>query len=240
MATDGEQLRDYIDKQIKRKSAIAKELGITRTTLYQYFQSRTLTEDIKNKFENYFGKNIFNNDFASTDKTATDQNNVIPLKKNVNGYTQQRWQNKLSAGAILVPLIPIKAQAGYAKTNDIVEFLLHLEKYPIPPGVDYRGYEWCWFEVEGDSMLPNFHEGDFILCSLVPSDQWKKLERDHPHVLVTEEKGVLLKRILQKSKDEWWLESDNKQYKDEPIKVKEIKEVWKFRKKLSDRDRIEK
>lgn len=56
---DGEQLQLFIDNQKLSKSSIAKDLEISRRTLYQYFDSSTLTSEIKKRFEDYFNTEIF-------------------------------------------------------------------------------------------------------------------------------------------------------------------------------------
>jgi AcrR family transcriptional regulator len=57
--TDGERLKYFIDNQSKSKIAIANDLGVSKQTLYQYFRSKQLSDDIKERFEIYFGKEIF-------------------------------------------------------------------------------------------------------------------------------------------------------------------------------------
>lgn len=57
--TDGQQLKRFIDNQSRSKISIAKALGISRQALFQYFQSKTLNEETKKRFEKYFDKTIF-------------------------------------------------------------------------------------------------------------------------------------------------------------------------------------
>lgn len=81
-------------------------------------------------------------------------------------YLGMRRSAKAISLPYLVPMVPFKAQAGYVRAFDQVEFLDTLEKYALPPGVDPRGAEWRYFEVEGDSMEPTFHSGDIVLSTL--------------------------------------------------------------------------
>jgi phage repressor protein C with HTH and peptisase S24 domain len=56
---DGELLQLFIDNQKLSKKSIAEDLSISRRTLYQYFDSSTLTPEIKKRFEDYFKAEIF-------------------------------------------------------------------------------------------------------------------------------------------------------------------------------------
>lgn len=57
---DGEILKDFIENQkAKSKIQIAKDLGMTRSNLYQMFAVNNLEQTTKQKFEDYFGEQIF-------------------------------------------------------------------------------------------------------------------------------------------------------------------------------------
>ena len=147
-------------------------------------------------------------------------------------YLSSRFQIKQQNLPYLVPLIPFKAQAGYLRAFDQVEFLDTLEKYALPPGVDPRGAEWRYFEVQGDSMEPTFFSGDIILGSMVPLEDWQQLRNFYIYVIVTHE-SLLIKRIFRKTMDEWVLISDNeKKYDQQLIDARIIRELWVFRRHI--------
>jgi AcrR family transcriptional regulator len=77
---EGEQLRLFIENQPKSKISIARELHISKQTLFQYFKSKELTPEIKARFEDYFGKKIFgeNGHIVSTDQPAQTLNEPEP------------------------------------------------------------------------------------------------------------------------------------------------------------------
>lgn len=56
---EGKILRAYIENQRISKKKIAEDLQMSRRNLYQYFDSKALTEETKRKFEEYFGEKIF-------------------------------------------------------------------------------------------------------------------------------------------------------------------------------------
>jgi hypothetical protein len=76
--TEGKQLQAFIDNQKKSKTQIANDLGMHRTNLYAFFESKTLEAETKKKFEEYFGKEIFT-------KTSANQLREDPAP----AYTQQ-------------------------------------------------------------------------------------------------------------------------------------------------------
>ena len=60
-------------------------------------------------------------------------------------------------------------------------------------------------------MYPKYNSGDVIACAIINERtfiQWNK-----PHVIVTKEQGIFVKRILEgKKKSTLGLKSDNKDY----------------------------
>ena len=87
----------------------------------------------------------------------------------------------------LVPLVGIKAQAGYVKGFEQTDFIETLEKYSLPPGVNPKGLEWSYFEVDGDSMEPTLAAADILLTSLLPHEDWNEIKNFCVYVILTDE-----------------------------------------------------
>jgi phage repressor protein C with HTH and peptisase S24 domain len=149
-------------------------------------------------------------------------------------FIQDRLNHKLTVNTLLVPLVPIKAQAGYISSHDLVDYIEKLEKFPMAPGINPRGTEWRWFEVQGESMEPTLYEGDYILCSRVPDEDWRHLDNYYLYCIVTTG-NMWIKRIVKRGKDELILVSDNKKIKQRAISMEEIREIWKVRRHLNAR-----
>jgi phage repressor protein C with HTH and peptisase S24 domain len=147
-------------------------------------------------------------------------------------YLKQRREQKNSSGPFLVPLVPVKAQAGYARSYDDIAFINQLEMYPILPGIDHRGQVWRYFEIQGDSMEPALFERDLVLVSMVSPEDWADLRNDQVYVIVTE-KDVLIKIVHRQDKENWILASSNKRHKQRIIRVEDVREVWLFRRHIS-------
>lgn len=76
-------------------------------------------------------------------------------------------------------------------------------------------------EISGNTMTPHFKNGDYIVCTLIKNSnfiQWNK-----PHVIVTKEQGILVKRLKQSKTIDCLLAiSDNPQYDPFDIPLNEI------------------
>jgi phage repressor protein C with HTH and peptisase S24 domain len=145
-------------------------------------------------------------------------------------YLEKRRKAKTqSKGPFMVPLIPVKAQAGYVRAVDQERFMDTLEHFALPPGVNPQGAVWRWWEIEGDSMEPEYYNRDVVLTSQVHQMDWENIRNFHAYVIVTEER-VLFKKVYCKNELEWVLISVNEdQYPQQLLPVEFIKEVWVMR-----------
>ena len=150
-------------------------------------------------------------------------------------YLQKRREIKNTATApYMVPLVPVKAQAGYAQSYNSTDFINQLELYPILPGIDPRGAVWRFFEVQGDSMEPGLFNSDLVLVSMVPPADWPDIKKGQVHVIVTHD-DVYVKLIYPKDKDTWILTSSNKRHRQKEIAIADVKEVWRYRRHVTNK-----
>ncbi|RYZ23948.1 MAG: LexA family transcriptional regulator [Chitinophagaceae bacterium] len=147
-------------------------------------------------------------------------------------YFLERQSRQGSHRPTEVPLVGIKAQAGYVRGFEQTDYLDGLEKYSLPPGVNPTGAVWSYFEVDGESMEPVFFAGDLILASMLPQEDWDDVKNFSVYVLLTSER-LMVKRVFRKSPDEWVLISDNEEaYPQVVLPVSELKQVWTFRRHI--------
>lgn len=186
---------------------IAMELGYTR----EHFQR------------------IYTGSGAVNEKHIRDVMLHFPSVKGIVTVSDINFKRqKPTAGT--VPFYPVPAQAGYDKVIDQQLCLGPLERYALPPGISPQGAVWAYWEIEGDSMEPVFKSGDIILTSQVHPMDWENLKNFYVYVIVTNER-VLIKRIYCKNANEWVLISENEDmYKQQIIKVEDIRQVWVYRK----------
>jgi phage repressor protein C with HTH and peptisase S24 domain len=147
-------------------------------------------------------------------------------------FQQQRLQDKNTASPFMVPLVGIKAQAGYVKGFEQVDYIDTLEQYSLPPGVNPIGAVWRYFEVDGDSMEPTFNSGDIVLATMVPHVDWNDIKNFYVYVILTDDQ-LLIKRLYKKSSTEWVLLSDNEEVAPQVVlPVEKIKQLWFFRRQI--------
>jgi transcriptional regulator with XRE-family HTH domain len=137
-----------------------------------------------------------------------------------------------------IVLVPIKAQAGYLQGAQQPEYIEHLPTFWLP-GLNHGTYRA--FEVSGYSMLADrtgFFPGDIVVGEYV--EKLEDIRDGLVYILVNnaqEVDNIVLKRCLNYL-DKGGLiicKSDNKdpQYPTFPLPVENIKEVWKFKIKLT-------
>jgi transcriptional regulator with XRE-family HTH domain len=142
-------------------------------------------------------------------------------KENANPVNQQ-FRNK-------IPLVPIKAAAGYLKGFDDPTVISELPLISIPSlgSGDYRA-----FEISGDSMLPIVSGSIIIGERLSELDSVKK---GKTYIMVTKNDGVIFKRIekVLGVDGELQLRSDNPIYTNYSISGDDILEVWQAKAVIS-------
>ena len=150
-------------------------------------------------------------------------------------YFEQRREQKIEKAPLEVPLVGIKAQAGYLKSFEQTDYIDTLEKYSLPPGVNPAGAMWSYFEVDGDSMEPTLFAGDVVLTSMLPHEDWPDIKDFYVYVILTSEQ-LLIKRVYKKNSRQWVLISDNEEaYPQLTLDVEEVKQVWVFRRHIRSR-----
>lgn len=153
-----------------------KKLGATKAMIISYEKGKALPNSLFiTRLANAAGlseKDLTNRSLIEDDIDLNSLEKVYKLEKvypeatggpnltlqddGGENYLQKRRALKSSSQPYTAPLVPAKAQAGYVRSYDQMTFLDTLEKYALPPGVDYRGAIWRYFEIEGKLILKKF------------------------------------------------------------------------------------
>lgn len=156
----------------------------------------------------------------------------VERKQNSLPFHQQLWQEKNEGSLFLVPLVGIKAQAGYVKGFEQVDYMDTLAQYALPPGVNPTGAVWRYFEIDGDSMEPTFSSGDIVLATMVPHEDWNDIKNFCVYVIHTADQ-LLIKRLYKKTPAEWVLVSDNEEVAPQVlVKQEDIRQLWLLRRHI--------
>lgn len=227
-----ERLREAVDQLKTDKSFTNEDLS---TALG--YRSKTYVSDILggnkpinrlflDRLKKYFGVN--------PDYIVDGKGNLIfesnELKNVFEVYSDKRLSNKNNAGPFMVPLVSVSVQAGYTHSYMDSDFIQHLDEYPIVPGIDPHGAIWRYFQVKGDSMLDFLNDGDYVLGSQIPKEDWADLKDFLVYVIVTD--NLVTIKYAAKRKDEIILIPRNDKYEQIAIKFSDIKEIWKYRRHI--------
>lgn len=129
-----------------------------------------------------------------------------------------------------IMLVNVKAAAGYPHNLQDVEWYQQMPAFDIPLP-EYRNATHRGFQIEGDSMLPNFRPGEWVLGKAVSSIE--EANNNRVYVVVLHD-SVLVKK-LQKLPDpsKVLLISLNEEYLPIEVNVNDIQELWQVNSKLT-------
>lgn len=155
-------------------------------------------------------------------------------------YLQKRLDKKNNGNPYLVPFVDVPAQAGYTKAYDHVDYIQTLKHYPILPDVDPHGAIWRYFQIKGDSMEnpkskdsddPGLKDGETILCSQVPKEDWKTFSNIYTYVVVTDTDLWIkdVDREMLADEGKWVLISRNQHYKPFAVDIQDVRQLWILR-----------
>lgn len=195
------QSREQGEKPRFTMTKAAEILGVARETLYQYFESKTLSREVVNNILTKFNTNE-SDVFGSPNKA---ESNARPLQ--------------FEASKENMYLVPIKAQGGFMMGYEKEVYLSQLEKIAFPL---VRG-ECFGFEVDGFSMMPEYLPSDYVVST--PVESLEHLMKGKVYIFQTID-GILLKEFGGIEGDEAILISINEDYKPIKTPLKSIKKAY--------------
>jgi phage repressor protein C with HTH and peptisase S24 domain len=92
-----------------------------------------------------------------------------------------------------------------------------------------RHGNYAVFPVVGDSMEPTFYARDYVLCRFLPKTEWDDLREDAVAVIVSESRGLQLKRLTFRLGEGYVrCKSDNRSHPYYQLDIEDVLEVWRF------------
>lgn len=209
------QANNYTQQQL------SKELDLKRSVIGAYEEGRAtpkiptlqkLASFFNVSLDQLIGVNLKKGIPTKAQELAADSRlQILPIV--VDGANEER-----------IPIIPVKAAAGYLNGYADPEFIGEMPSFnmPVPelaPGRTYRV-----FQIKGDSMLPVM-PGAYVFCEFVES--MRDIRDGESYILVTKDDGLVYKRIYVKANNQLLLHSDNQEYEAYQLPLESVLEVWK-------------
>lgn len=158
-----------------------------------------------------------------------------------NNYNVKHHTNAIEVdgdhAVVPVPVVEIKAQAGYLRGYSDTDYMEALPKIYVSPET-VRGGNFIAFELSGDSMndgsVRSFLHGDKILTRELYQKYWTdkiKSKKDKPFIIVHND-GILYKEIVHHDVangiitcHSW---NSSPEYRDFPIDLRDVKQIWYY------------
>lgn len=190
MSNIGERLQIVINELFNGKKAdFCRDANVSPTTL-----SNTIGTRQSKPSSDFLASIIIGVPQINSEWLLTGEGEMLKSNKIETNVTP------IDPSFIEVPLIPIKAQAGYLNGFDDTSFINELPTVHVIADRTFHGKYRC-FEVSGDSMddgsRMSIWDGDVILCREVKRDLWKyKLHIDKWFFVINHVSGLLIKQIV--------------------------------------------
>lgn len=202
---------------------LADKIGVNRAMIGSYEEGRAVPKlEALRTISHYFDvtiDNLINTDLSS-EKKNNNNNNADITGKGLRVLTTLVDRNNKE----LITLVPVKASAGYIKGYADPDFIETLPRFSLPFPELSKDRTYRAFQIDGNSMQP-IPSGSYIVCEYLQN--WSDIKNGKTYVLVTQEDGVIYKRVYNNENEIIVLKSDNPEYDPYSISVNTISEVWK-------------
>lgn len=125
--TNIEKILEYIDKERVSISEFERKSGISNAYLTN---TKERGADISQKILDRIKSNN-PEDYSKIFSALPENGQFSTISDSEPNYMQKRREAKNASVPLMVPLVPIKAQAGYARSFASTDYLNKLDLYPI-------------------------------------------------------------------------------------------------------------
>lgn len=209
--------------------AFSKRIGVTGTTIDSIVNGRPQPDGTRKKTKpGYDVLSAIINQFNINPDYLFGKSDVM-LKQDVaniqtySGVPQVVAVNQNDEENVVY--VPVKARAGYLDGYGDSEYIETLPSFYMPHLTN--GTYRC-FEVQGNSMVRTFFDGDLVFGKYV--EDLSDIKDGRVYVVVSKNDGIVLKRVINRIEErgKLILKSDNKDgnYPTYTIDAEDIMEVW--------------
>lgn len=242
---------------------IEKDTGIPYDRMYKWTKGKSLPKiSDYNTLTDYFRRKTSNTGKSSTDEHFNEhlpeyrkpnprhEARPLHLASDPNDYDNDGSKFEDVGGGIIrmrVPIVPVKAYAGYLRGFQDPEFYEDLTTISIDVFKEHRGH-YLTFEVEGDSMMtldPDLFEfmalpGWKAVSREVPRHQWAYKLHTHKvdtWIIVHNTEGILIKQIVNHDVNLGTItvHSLNPKYPDETFNLNDVAQIFNVVKFIIDK-----
>lgn len=219
------------EKTIKRFTDIRRELGYTQAEFAALLDVGSTTADIERGRTKLSGKVV---------AELLKQFKINPLW--LFGESEQQYLETSVASVIPkvvtvdsednenMVLVNAKAAAGYPQNIQDSSWYRQLPAFDMPLP-EFRNATYRGFQVEGDSMLPNLHPGEWVLAKAVES--LEEISPNKMYVVVLQD-AVMVKKVERApGNSKITLVSLNESYPPYTVEPGDIQEVWQVNSKIT-------
>ena len=223
------KIREIIDFFGLNNHSFAKRIGVTSTTIDSITTGRLQSDGSRKRTKpGYDLLERMIEEFSIDPEYLFGKSNQILKQKQqeiatYGGIPQVVAVNQ--EGDENVVYVPVKARAGYLDGYGDTEFIETLPSFNMPHLTN--GTFRC-FEVQGNSMVRTFFDGDLVFGKYV--EDLQDIKDGRVYVIVSKNDGIVLKRVINRIEErgKLILKSDNKNgnYPTYTINSEEIMEAW--------------
>ncbi|RNL78072.1 helix-turn-helix domain-containing protein [Sinomicrobium pectinilyticum] len=218
-----------LNTEMQRFKMLRRELNLTQQAFAERLGIRNSTADIER------GKTRISGEVVAA---LLEQFGINPLwlfGKSEQKYLRPAEHSVLPKVVTLnssenenIVLVNIKASAGYAHNLQDPEWYESLPAFDLPLP-EYRNASYRGFQVEGNSMYPVLHSGEWVIARA--EEKITDVKENQIYVVVLPDTVVVKKIII--SGEKIRLISVNPEYPVIETGIGEVKEIWKVVSKIS-------
>lgn len=122
-----------------------------------------------------------------------------------------------------------RAAANYLGGYQSQEYIENLGAVSLPRAIVGSGRQGIFFQIEGDSMTPKFHDGDWVACTLLDRSEWHQVRDSECYVVVSTTYGIQFKRIKNRLTEGFIrCQSDNHRHRPYNIAEEDLLQLFRF------------
>lgn len=224
-----ERIAAIRDKFNLNNFSLSKRIGVTGTTIDSIINGRPQSDGSRKKTKPGFDVltsiiNEFNinpdylfGKSSSMIRTSSTHNNSYTGTPQVVSATENGNEN--------IIFVPTQARAGYLDGYGDIEYMEKLPSFNMP---HLKNGSFRCFEVQGNSMVRTFFDGDLVFGKYV--ENLYDVKDGRIYIIVSKNDGIVLKRVINRIQErgKLILKSDNKDgnYPTYTINIDEVMEVW--------------